>query len=99
MRIVSYNTICKYIESFPETEHALADWHNEAKAAHWSSPAEVKEYAASVSILTNNRVCFNIRGNKYRLVVSVNYDHQVVYIKWFGTHRDYMKIDVETIGW
>ena len=80
-----------------DSEQALKAWYAEAKAASWSTPAEVKAQYRSASILKGRRVVFNICGNKYRLVVKINYDYKVVYIRFVGTHGEYDKIDVESV--
>ncbi len=72
-------------------------WFREAKRAGWQSPNEIKKVYANASILAGNRVVFNIAGNKYRLVVKINYPYGVVYIRFVGTHKEYDAIDVETI--
>ena len=80
-----------------DAEHSLRAWFREAKHAHWRSPVEFKNDYASASIIGSNRVVFNIAGNKYRLVVKINYPYGVVYIRFVGTHKEYDKIDVEAI--
>ena len=72
---------------------ALEAWHDEAKKAAWRTPAEIKAKYRSASILKGNRVVFNIKGNDYRLVVKVNYDYGIVYVRFVGTHRQYDAID------
>ena len=72
-------------------------WYRYALHADWSSPADVKEDLRNASILKDRRVVFNIAGNKYRLVVWINYAHQVVYIRFIGTHAQYDKINVQTV--
>jgi mRNA interferase HigB len=69
----------------------------EAKKASWSQPAEIKEQYRGASILKNKRVVFNIKGNDYRLVVSVAYHYQALYVKFIGTHKEYDAIDAENI--
>jgi mRNA interferase HigB len=71
--------------------------HAFAKYASWSEPAEIKAMFSTASFLTNNRVVFNISGNKYRLVVKVEYRLKAIYIRFIGTHADYNKIDASTI--
>ena len=66
-------------------------------AADWSSPAEVKADFRSASILRDGRAVFNIAGNKYRLVVWINYAYRVVYIRFIGTHAQYDRIDAQKI--
>lgn len=80
-----------------DSEEQLRAWYQEAKQAVWQSPNEVKEQYRSVSIVGNNRVVFNICGNKYRLVVKINYEAQWIFIRFIGTHKEYDKIDVTMI--
>jgi mRNA interferase HigB len=75
----------------------LEAWHYEAKHAQWASPADVKGQYRSASILKNSRVVFNIAGNKYRLVVRINYDSKTVFVRFIGTHQEYDEIDAEVI--
>jgi len=72
-------------------------WLAEAIAANWKNPAEVKAKYASASIVGANRVVFNISGNKYRLVVRINYAFAVIEIRFFGSHAEYDGIDVGTV--
>lgn len=76
-------------------EPSLA-WYRQALAADWSAPADVKRDSINANILKNGAVVFNIAGNKYRLVVWINYAFRVVYIRFIGTHAHYDKIDVQT---
>jgi len=80
-----------------DSEEQLKAWYNEAKQAEWKSPNEVKEHYRNASIIGNNRVVFNICGNKYRLIVRVNYESQWIFIRFVGTHKEYDKIDATTI--
>jgi mRNA interferase HigB len=75
----------------------LMAWYRQAKGADWASPADVKRTARTASILKDGRVVFNIAGNKYRVVTWINYPYRVVYIRFIGTHRQYDKIDAQTI--
>ena len=77
-------------------EPALA-WYRHAVAADWCSPAGVKADFANASILKNGRVVFNIAGDKYRLVVWINYACRVVYVRFIGTHAQYNRIDAQNI--
>jgi len=72
-------------------------WYRQARAANWATPADVKRDIRSASILKDGRVAFNIAGNKYRIVVWINYVHRVVYIRFIGTHRQYNAIDAQTV--
>lgn len=100
MRIIALSTLKAFWESTPSysdvIEPTLA-WYRHALRADWASPAEIKQGFRSASILKDGRVVFNIAGNKYRLVVWINYSYKVVYIRFIGTHSQYDKIDVQTI--
>ncbi|MBV9562729.1 MAG: type II toxin-antitoxin system HigB family toxin [Bradyrhizobium sp.] len=76
---------------------ALDAWFDEVKKAQWSTTADVKRSYASASIVSADRIVFNIKGNDYRLVVAVDLEKNIVWIEWIGTHRDYDKIDVREV--
>ncbi len=97
MHIVAVRFLRAFWEQNLDAEQPLKSWVDEAKNANWSQPAQIKEKYRSASILKNKRVVFNIKGNDYRLVVSVAYHFQAVYVKFIGTHREYDAIDAETI--
>lgn len=78
-------------------EGALKAWFAEAKAAKWASPQEVKNQYANASVIANNRIVFNIKGNDYRLIVAIAYKMQYVYVKFIGPHADYDKVDATTV--
>jgi mRNA interferase HigB len=99
MRIVSLSTIVAYY-SQPDkgdSKGALEAWYDAAKLAKWTAPADVKAQYRNASIVGNNRVVFNIAGNKYRLVVAIAYQQQFVYVKFIGTHPEYDAIDAATV--
>jgi mRNA interferase HigB len=97
MHIVAVRFLRAFWEQNPDAEQPLKSWVDETKNANWAQPAQIKEKYRSASILKNKRVVFNIKGNDYRLVVSVAYHFQAVYVKFIGTHREYDAIDAETI--
>lgn len=99
MRIISRKTLKIFYEKqdYSDAKKPLEAWYHEAKHAKWHSWTDIKEKYANASILKDNRVVFNIGGNKYRLVVKVNFPAQIVYIRFIGTHKEYDKIDVEVI--
>ena len=97
MRIIARRTLREFWEHHPDAEQALQAWYHDAKEATWTNPTDIKRTYAAASILPDNRVVFNIRGNQYRLVVAVNYDYGIVYIRFVGTHQAYDKIDAITI--
>ncbi|HOW80851.1 MAG TPA: type II toxin-antitoxin system HigB family toxin [Azonexus sp.] len=97
MNIVAVRFLRAFWEEHPDAEQALKSWVDEAKKAVWKQPAEIKEQYRSASILKNRRVAFNVKGNDYRLIVSVAYQYQAVYVKFIGTHKEYDAIDAETV--
>jgi mRNA interferase HigB len=100
MRIIARRTLRQFWEAHPRNRAAktpLEDWYAQASAANWATPAEVKAQFGDASILQGGRVIFNIGGNKYRLVVRINYPYRVVYIRFVGTHAEYDEIDAGTI--
>ncbi len=97
MRIISRRRLVEFWESHPDAEQPLRAWYTEAKNAHWNSPAQIKAIYRSVSILPNNRVVFNIKGNAYRLVVVVEYSPGKMFIRFIGTHAEYDRIDATRI--
>lgn len=99
MRIISRKTLRKFWQKrqYADAEQPLKAWFQEAAKADWSSPAAIKAAYRSASVVAGNRVVFNIAGNKYRLVVKVNYPYGVMYIRFVGTHRQYDAIDVTEV--
>jgi mRNA interferase HigB len=98
MRVVSIGTLREFWENadYQDSEGALNAWYGEVKQAEWITPTDVKSQFGNASILKGGRVVFNIAGNKYRLIVSINYATKVIFIKFIGTHKQYDKIDAET---
>ena len=97
MHIISRKTLLLYWAKAPETEQPLKAWFAETEKALWKNPSEIKDKYRSASILKNNRVVFNICGNKYRLIVRINYSSKVVFIRFVGTYLEYDKINAEEI--
>ena len=99
MRIISRKALREHWE-MPEradSEEPLKAWYRQVSAADWGTPANVKADYRNASILKNSRVCFNIAGNKYRVIVRINYPHRVVYIRFVGTHGEYDQVDADTV--
>lgn len=99
MRVIAVKTLNEYLEVFPQAEQALLSWYEEINAAEWSNPNELKAQYQNASILTNKRVIFNIHGNTYRLIVDIEYRLKIVFIVWFGTHKEYDKIDAKKVSY
>lgn len=100
MRVITRGALQTYWErpGRGDAEEPLRAWYAEAKAAGWKSPADIKARYRSASFVGDNRVVFNIGGNKHRLVVHMNYALGIVLIKFVGSHREYDEIDVTTVG-
>ncbi len=95
MRIIAFRVLREFFETpeHADSEPSIRAWYHEVKAAKWKNSNELKSQFGSASIIGDNRVVFNIKGNKYRLVVAIDYNFQVVYIRFIGTHEDYDKIN------
>jgi len=97
MKIVAMGVLREFWTQYPGAEQALKAWVAETKNATWTQPSDIKEQYGTASILRTRRVVFNIKGNDYRLIVSVAYKFQAVYIKFIGTHKQYDAVDADTI--
>ena len=97
MRVIARSTLRAFWEQHSNIRQALEAWYHDAKRSVWKSPADIKAIYRNASIVANNRVVFNIKGNQYRLVVAVNYKFGIVYIRFVGTHQEYNHIDVATV--
>ena len=99
MRVIAIRTLKEFWQKpgNQDAEQALRAWYAEAKEAEWNGPNDIKAKYLSASIVGNNRVVFNIKGNKYRLIVSIKYDFKLAYIRFVGTHKEYDAIDARTI--
>ncbi|MCC5930010.1 MAG: type II toxin-antitoxin system HigB family toxin [Cyclobacteriaceae bacterium] len=96
-RILAKSTLREFWENYPDSEMYLKTWYENAMNANWKTPNDVKNSYANASILKDNRIVFNVRGNSYRLVVKFNFEHELAFIRFIGTHSDYDKIDANTI--
>lgn len=97
MRVISRKALSELAKRHPEAKAELDAWFHEAEAAVWANPAQIKEQYGNASILKGSRVVFNICGNKYRLVVKINYAYSIVYLRFAGTHQEYDHIAAEQI--
>ncbi len=103
MRIIARRTLLRFVDSLaghkdqPAVKAALDAWFDEARKANWTSTADVKRRYATASIVTAERIVFNIKGNSYRLVVAADFEKGIVWIKWVGAHKDYDRIDVTEV--
>ena len=97
MRVIAKKILREFWEKHNDSEEQLKTWYKEASKSKWITPADIKSEYAKVSILKSGRVVFNICGNKYRLIVEINYKRQWSFIRFIGTHNDYDKIDSEKV--
>ena len=100
MRVIALSTLKRFWEdkaAYQDAKEPVLAWYRHAVKAQWGSPAEVKRDFASASILRDGRVVFNIAGNKYRLVVWIDYAYRVVYVRFIGTHAQYDRIDAQSV--
>jgi len=81
----------------PAVKAALDAWFGEVKKARWASTADVKRLYATASIVSADRIVFNVKGNAYRLVAAVDFEKSIVWIKWIGGHKEYDRIDVTEV--
>jgi mRNA interferase HigB len=97
VRIIARRALREFWEEHADAESSLRAWYHDVRKADWRSPADVKRLYAHASIVGDDRVVFNIGGNKYRLVVAVNYRYHVCYVRFIGSHKAYDRIDVATV--
>lgn len=100
MRVIAKATLKRFWErpGRADARGPLESWHDEARLGTWTSPQDIKSRYPGASICGNNRVVFNIGGNKYRLVVEIQYRAGIAWVKFVGTHDEYDRIDVETVN-
>ena len=97
MRIISRKKLREFWRQHSDTEKPLKAWFADVKNADWQNSMDIKRDYLNVSFLAVNRVVFNIKGNKYRLISAINYEFAIVYIRFIGTHKDYDRIDAKII--
>ncbi len=97
MRIIAKKTLRDFWEIHNDCEEQLKTWYHETERANWQTPKDIKIEHKSASFLKNNRVAFNIKVNHYRLIVKINYDYGILWIRFIGTHAEYDRIDANNI--
>ncbi|WP_409075632.1 type II toxin-antitoxin system HigB family toxin [Pantoea sp. C3] len=97
MNIIALAPLKDFWTVHPDSEQPLRAWVDEVKKADWQTPVDIKAQYGTASILKNSRVVFNIKGNDYRLIVSVAYAHKRLFVKFIGTHKEYDRIDANTV--
>ncbi|HRN37182.1 MAG TPA: type II toxin-antitoxin system HigB family toxin [Flavobacteriales bacterium] len=97
MRIIAKRTLRDFWTKHAESEQQLKAWFRDTENAGWQNTQQLKRDHPSASILAANRIVFNIKGNRYRLIVKFNFEHQVGWVRFIGTHAEYDKINANTI--
>ena len=97
MRVIARKTLKEFWTKHPDSEQHLKAWYKEAENASWKNSNQLKKDYPSASILGDNRVVFNIKHNNYRLIVRINYNYQMLWIRFIGTHAQYDKVDASKI--
>jgi mRNA interferase HigB len=97
LRIISKKTLREFWEKHSDSKQQLESWFQETNNSEWINPKQIKAEYPSASFLAGNRVVFNIKGNKYRLIIKINYDYQIIWIRFIGTPAEYDKIDATKI--
>jgi mRNA interferase HigB len=99
MWVISRKKLKDFWETPPyeDSEEQLKSWYSEMNKEEWNNPNEIKAKYGNSSTVGNNRIVFNICGNKYRIIVQVHYDAHIVKIRFIGTHKQYDKVDATTI--
>lgn len=97
--VIGVRTLKSFWAAAPEADQVLLSWYQEAEAAQWNNPNELKQQYRNASILTDKRVIFNLHGNSYLLIVNIEYRLKIVFIVWVGTHKQYDKIDAKKVSY
>lgn len=97
MRIIAKRTLRTFWERDSKAEQPLKSWYAIAAKADWSSPTEVREVYGNASIVGNDRVVFNVGGNRYRLIVRFDYPHRIGFVRFVGTHAEYDSVDATRV--
>jgi len=97
VRVIAKSTLRNFWLKHADCEQQLKAWFNEIEKSNWGSVNQLKTEFPSASILPENRIVFNIKGNNYRLIVKFNFEYRICWIRFIGTHAEYDKIDAKTI--
>lgn len=97
MRIIARSTLRRFWALYPDAERPLIEWYALVSKTCWRNPAELKQEIRTASVLKQGRAVFNIAGNKYRLIAAIDYERQLLWVKFIGTHEAYDNIEAETV--
>ncbi|SHG98348.1 type II toxin-antitoxin system HigB family toxin [Cognatishimia maritima] len=98
MRVIARSSLIEFYTKHPESKASLETWFHVAKSAKWEKPLDVAGTFSSAKVVSNDRIRFKIRGNDYRLIVAFDFEREIAFIKFIGTHADYDKIDAATVS-
>ena len=98
MRLIAFGPLRDYMTAHPETAPSLTRWHTTVKQASWATMSEVQYAFQKAKVLNAERVRFEIAGGNYRLIVAFDFEKQIVFVKFIGTHADYNKINALTVS-
>jgi mRNA interferase HigB len=99
MRVISRKVLKDFYEnpSYKDSKESIESWYYEARNANWKNPVDIKKHYGNASLVGNDRVVFNICGNKYRLIVKLNYSIGIIFIRFIGTHKEYDNINANEV--
>jgi len=97
LRVIAKRALREFWTKHADCEQQLKSWYKETEKAKWTNINELKLDYPSASILNENRIVYNIKGNNYRLIVKFNFEHHVCWIRFIGTHAEYDKIDANNV--
>ena len=97
MRVISRRTLREFWKKHPDSEEQLKSWYRETEKAQWKNINELKSEYPNASILKDNKIVFNIKGNSYRLIIKMNFEFQISWILFIGTHAEYDKINANEL--
>lgn len=97
LRVIAKKILREFWERHKDCEQQLKSWYQEASSAAWKNSKEIKLKYPTASIIGGNRVVFNIKGNTYRLIIKINFDYQMIWIRFIGAHAEYDKINAKTM--
>ncbi|MBN8578522.1 MAG: type II toxin-antitoxin system HigB family toxin [Cytophagales bacterium] len=97
MRVIAKKVLREFWAKHSDCEQQLKSWYREVEKSEWKNTNEIKKEYPSASVLRENRVVFNIKGNNYRLIVKINFHYQMMWIRFVGTHKEYDRIDANKI--
>jgi mRNA interferase HigB len=97
MRVIAVKTLKLYAQTEKVAAQSLFTWYNEVCNVSWKNHNELKTHIKNASVIGDKRVVFNIHGNRYRLIVDIEYRLQIIFIVWIGTHKEYDAVDAKTV--